>query len=33
MLRLNDVIWMNAMWDGGSALIETLFAFSCMASG
>jgi len=27
MLRLNDVIWVNAMWDGGSALIETLFAY------
>jgi multidrug transporter EmrE-like cation transporter len=27
MLRLKDVIWVNAMWDGGSALIETLFAY------
>ena len=27
MLRLRDVIWVNAMWDGGSALIETLFAY------
>ena len=27
MLRLNDVIWVNAMWDGGSALLETLFAY------
>jgi multidrug transporter EmrE-like cation transporter len=27
MLQLKDVIWVNAMWDGGSALIETLFAF------
>jgi multidrug transporter EmrE-like cation transporter len=26
MLRLKDVIWVNAMWDGSSALIETLFA-------
>lgn len=27
MLSLKDVIWVNAMWDGGSALIETLFAY------
>jgi multidrug transporter EmrE-like cation transporter len=27
MLRIKDVIWVNAMWDGGSALIETLFAY------
>ena len=27
MLKLKDVIWVNAMWDGGSALIETLFAY------
>ena len=27
MLRLKDVIWVNAMWDGSSALIETLFAY------
>jgi len=27
MLRLKDVIWVNAMWDGGSALIGTLFAY------
>jgi len=27
MLRFKDVIWVNAMWDGGSALIETLFAY------
>jgi len=27
MLRQKDVIWVNAMWDGGSALIETLFAY------
>jgi multidrug transporter EmrE-like cation transporter len=27
MLRVKDVIWVNAMWDGGSALIETLFAY------
>jgi multidrug transporter EmrE-like cation transporter len=27
MLRIKDVIWVNAMWDGSSALIETLFAY------
>jgi len=27
MLMIKDVIWVNAMWDGGSALIETLFAY------
>ena len=27
MLHVRDVIWVNAMWDGGSALIETLFAY------
>ena len=27
MLRLKDVIWVNSMWDGASALIETLFAY------
>lgn len=27
MLHLKDVIWVNVMWDGGSALIETLFAY------
>lgn len=27
MLRYKDVIWVNPMWDGGSALIETLFAY------
>jgi multidrug transporter EmrE-like cation transporter len=27
MLRTKDVIWVNPMWDGGSALIETLFAY------
>jgi multidrug transporter EmrE-like cation transporter len=26
MLMIKDVIWVNAMWDGSSALIETLFA-------
>jgi multidrug transporter EmrE-like cation transporter len=26
-LRMNDVIWVNGMWDGASALIETLFAY------
>jgi multidrug transporter EmrE-like cation transporter len=27
MLMIKDVIWVNAMWDGSSALIETLFAY------
>ena len=27
MLMQKDVIWVNAMWDGSSALIETLFAY------
>ena len=27
MLRLNDVIWVNAMWAGVSTLLETLFAY------
>ena len=27
MLHVRDVIWVNSMWDGGSALIETLFAY------
>ena len=26
-LMMNDVIWVNGMWDGTSALIETLFAY------
>lgn len=26
-LFMNDVIWVNGMWDGSSALIETLFAY------
>jgi multidrug transporter EmrE-like cation transporter len=26
-LRMNDVIWVNGIWDGASALIETLFAY------
>lgn len=26
-LRMNDVIWVNGMWDGASALIETLFGY------
>jgi multidrug transporter EmrE-like cation transporter len=26
-LRLNDVIWVNGMWDGASAAIESLFAY------
>lgn len=26
-LMMNDVIWVNGIWDGSSALIETLFAY------